>query len=232
MRRWTLALILLSVAFAGRAVGQNQSAARPCQAAPTTQPAGPLFSVTIPRAADISAAIELAARTAGSTLTEAQRQQVTQVFVPLMHRAFDTTFDPTAITQLIIGPAWSGFTDSQRQQVTVALARYISAVLAGRLDSYSGGRIELIGIQRAPAGVVTIMSRVTKPDEKPVRIDILLQERGDSWQIGDIYLYGTYSVVTTLRDEFNAVLRSRGVDGLIAALNDKATALGSSRTPR
>jgi ABC-type transporter MlaC component len=231
MLRWVIVLIVLSVALAGHAVGQSQSADRPCQAAPTAQPAEPRFSVTIPRAADISAAIELAARTAGSNLTEAQRQQLTQVFVPIIHRAFDTTFNPTTLTQLAIGPAWSGFTEAQRQQVTVALARYISVILAEHLDSYSGGRIELIGTQRTPGGV-SIMSRVSKPDGKSVRIDILLQERGDSWLIGDIYLDGTYSVVTTLRDEFNAILRSRGVDGLIAALNDKATALGSSRTPR
>jgi phospholipid transport system substrate-binding protein len=43
--------------------------------------------------------------------------------------------------------------------------------------------------------------------------------------ISDIYLDGAISEVATRRSEFAAILRTDGVDGLIAALNRKADML-------
>ena len=47
----------------------------------------------------------------------------------------------------------------------------------------------------------------------------------ESWLIADIYLDGAISEVATRRSEFAAILKSRGIDGLIAALNRKADTL-------
>ena len=43
--------------------------------------------------------------------------------------------------------------------------------------------------------------------------------------ISDIYFDGAISEVATRRSEFAAILRSDGIDGLIAALNRKADIL-------
>ena len=43
--------------------------------------------------------------------------------------------------------------------------------------------------------------------------------------ISDIYLDGAISEVATRRSEFAAILKSQGIDGLIAALNRKADIL-------
>jgi phospholipid transport system substrate-binding protein len=52
-----------------------------------------------------------------------------------------------------------------------------------------------------------------------------MRKNGDSWLISDIYLDGAISEVATRRSEFAAILRTDGVDGLIAALNRKADML-------
>ena len=43
--------------------------------------------------------------------------------------------------------------------------------------------------------------------------------------ISDIYLDGAISEVATRRSEFAAILKSEGIDGLIAALNRKSNVL-------
>jgi ABC-type transporter MlaC component len=48
---------------------------------------------------------------------------------------------------------------------------------------------------------------------------------GNSWLISDIYLDGAISEVATRHSEFAAILKSQGIDGLIAALNRKADIL-------
>jgi phospholipid transport system substrate-binding protein len=50
----------------------------------------------------------------------------------------------------------------------------------------------------------------------------MMRRNGDGWLISDIYLDGAISEVATRRSEFAAILRSDGIDGLVAALNRKA----------
>ena len=53
----------------------------------------------------------------------------------------------------------------------------------------------------------------------------MMRLNGDSWLISDIYLDSAISEVATRRSEFAAILKTDGIDGLIAALNRKADIL-------
>jgi phospholipid transport system substrate-binding protein len=53
----------------------------------------------------------------------------------------------------------------------------------------------------------------------------MMRRNGESWLISDIYLDGAISEVATRRSEFATILRTDGIDGLIAALNRKADSL-------
>ena len=60
---------------------------------------------------------------------------------------------------------------------------------------------------------------------EPVNVDHMMRRNGNNWLISDIYLDGAISEVATHRSEFAAILKSQGIDGLIAALNRKADIL-------
>jgi phospholipid transport system substrate-binding protein len=135
-----------------------------------------------------------------------------------------STFDLPLMARLAVGPAWAGLSDGQRQQVSEAFGRYISAVYAERFDSYSGEQLQVAGEQPVAAGVI-VHSRIVKADGEPVSIDYLLRQNAGGWQISDVYLDGTISELATRRSEFAAILRSRGIDGLISTLNRKAELL-------
>jgi phospholipid transport system substrate-binding protein len=70
-----------------------------------------------------------------------------------------------------------------------------------------------------------VRSQIIKANGEPVKIDYMMRRSGDSWLISDIYLDGAISEVATRRSEFAAILKSEGVEGLIAALNHKAEML-------
>ena len=53
----------------------------------------------------------------------------------------------------------------------------------------------------------------------------MMRRSGESWLISDISLDGAISEVATRRSEFAVILKSDGIDGLIAALNRKADIL-------
>jgi phospholipid transport system substrate-binding protein len=134
------------------------------------------------------------------------------------------TFDVPTMARLSIGPSWATLTDAQRQQMTESFGRYISAIYADRFDSYSGQKLRVTDEQPAPSGVM-VHSEIVKANGERVKVDYLMRRNGDSWLISDIYLDGAISEVATRRSEFAAILKSGGIDGLIAALNRKADML-------
>jgi phospholipid transport system substrate-binding protein len=134
------------------------------------------------------------------------------------------TFDIPSMTRLSVGPSWTTLTEAQRQQATESFGRYISAIYADRFDSYGGQKLQVTGEQPAPAGVM-VRSQIVKANGEPVNVDYMMRRQGDSWLISDIYLDGAISEVATRRSEFAAILKSQGIDGLIAALNRKADIL-------
>ena len=153
----------------------------------------------------------------GRTLGQSGR--FTQL-APVIRRSFDIA----SMARLSVGQSWTGLTEAQRQQVSESFGRYISAIYADRFDSYDGQKLEVTGEQPAPSGVM-VKSQIIKANGEPVMVDYMMRRSGDGWLIADIYLDGAISEVATRRSEFAAILRTEGIDGLIAALNRKADLL-------
>ena len=139
------------------------------------------------------------------------------------------TFDIPSMARLSVGSSWATLTETQRQQVTESFGRYISAIYADRFDSYTGQKLKVTGEQIKGAGVM-VRSQIVKANGEPVKVDYMMRHSGGSWLISDIYLDGTISELATRHSEFAAILKSKGIDGLIAALNRKADILTATTT--
>ncbi|MBV8894073.1 MAG: ABC transporter substrate-binding protein [Acidobacteria bacterium] len=139
---------------------------------------------------------------------------------PVIRRSFDIA----SMARLSVGPSWASSTEAQRQQITEGFGRYISAIYADRFDSYAGQKLEVTGEQSASSGVM-VKSQIIKANGEPVEVDYMMRHNSEGWLISDIYLDGAISEVATRRSEFAAILKSDGIDGLIAALNRKADVL-------
>ena len=139
---------------------------------------------------------------------------------PVIRRSFDVP----SMARLSVGSSWATLSEAQRQQVTESFGRYVSAIYADRFDSYAGQKLQVTGEQPAAAGVM-VRSQIIKANGEPVNVDYMMRRNGNAWLISDIYLDGAISEVATRRSEFAAILKSEGIDGLIAALNRKADIL-------
>ena len=134
------------------------------------------------------------------------------------------TFDIASMVRLSVGSSWASLTDAQRQQMAESFGRYISAIYADRFDSYAGRKLQVTGEQPNAVGVM-VRSQIVKANGELVKVDCMMRRNGDSWLISHIYLDGAISEVAIRRSEFAAILKSQGIDGLIAALNRKADIL-------
>jgi phospholipid transport system substrate-binding protein len=67
-----------------------------------------------------------------------------------------------------------------------------------------------------------VKSRIVKSDGEPVTLNYMVHDNEVGWQIRDVYETGTISQLATQRSDFTQILRTSGIDGLIAAPNKKA----------
>jgi phospholipid transport system substrate-binding protein len=144
---------------------------------------------------------------------------------PVVPRVFDIPY----MTQLSIGTAWATLPEPQRQQVMQAFERYVTAVYAERFDKYAGERLEVVGEQPTAYGTI-VKTQIIKSDGEPVTLNYLMVNGNGGPQIGDVYLSGTISELAARRADFASTLRTQGVPGLIAALNNKALTLAPPRS--
>ena len=140
-----------------------------------------------------------------------------QKLEPVLLASFDIPF----MARLSIGPLWHQLTTDQKRRAAAAYGRYIGAVYATRFDDYAGERFQVLGEQQIKHGTL-VRTQIIKADGEPVSINYVVHDNDTAWQIRDIYLSGTISELATRRSEFAAILRTTGIDGLIASLNKKA----------
>lgn len=147
-----------------------------------------------------------------------------RLLAPAVKRAFNMPL----MTRLIVGLDWPSLSPTQQRELIAAFTDYSIATYASQFDDYSGERF-VVDPKPAPApdNDVMVKTKLIQSNGQPVQLNYLLRRGQDRWRIIDVYLSGTISQLAERRSEFSAVLRDRGVAGLIATLRAKAKSLAT-----
>ena len=116
---------------------------------------------------------------------------------------------------------WNGWNAKQRQAFLDVYEEYVCAAYATRFSGFSGQEFVTVGSREGPRGQIVVETEVRQPKDRPIRLDYVMLNGGESWGIVDIYLDSAVSEVALRRSEFSAVLGRDGYDGLIEALQSK-----------
>ena len=147
---------------------------------------------------------------------------------PVLKESFNLGF----MARVTTNPYWKKADRDQRARLVDAFTRMTIATYASRFDDYAGERFELLSEREAPRHSVLIKSNIVKKDGEKIAINYLLRQFDGEWRIIDVYLKGSYSELATRKSEYSGILRGKGLDGLIAALDAKVAALAQeSATP-
>jgi len=131
------------------------------------------------------------------------------------------------------GPYWRRAEEADKTALTEAFTRFSVATYADRFDGYSGQRFETLGYRGGQsisdnAAMVVVETQLLSPDHagseeasKPVRLDYVLRKYDDRWGIVDVLLQGSISELAGYRSEYQAVLKDKGMVGLVGILNRK-----------
>lgn len=130
-------------------------------------------------------------------------------------------FDTARMTALAMGRNWRVATPEQQKQLTEQFQTLLIRTYSNALTNYRDNKMDYKPLRMNPGDTdAVVRTEVTRPGQAPVQIDYSMEKTADGWKAYDVVVAGV-SLVTNYRDEFNDLVKSSGVDGLIKVLADK-----------
>jgi len=140
---------------------------------------------------------------------------------------YDKLYDPvlnshdlTKIARIVVGKEWEKLSEAQQQKLVDVFIRLSVASYAHNFKNYSGESFVFDSEEETTRGGVVVHSHLIIPDDKPVKFDYMLKEKGNSWRIINIIANGV-SDLALKRSEYTTILQRDGFDALIAKINEK-----------
>ncbi len=137
----------------------------------------------------------------------------------------DTAFDIPLMAQICAGGYWQTGTDAQRRDLVAAFRRYSISTLATLFDGYSGEKFEVAGKRQGPQGTTMVDTLLHRQGEPDIKITYVARPAEGRWRLIDVIVDVGISELKRRISEFQQVLRTGGLNGLIKLLNDKADQL-------
>ena len=141
-------------------------------------------------------------------------------FRAILRQGFDVDF----IGRFVIGNHWRKASAQQKADYQQLFAEYIVQIYAGRFGGYAGEKLTIA--EEKPAGKkdVVVRTRIDRPSGSPINADWRVRVTDGRYRIIDVIVQGV-SMVMTHRQEFAALIKRNGVDGLIQLLHARVDKL-------
>ena len=143
--------------------------------------------------------------------------------------AIEESHDLPHIAKIVAGRFGDQVTDEQRKQFAETFSELSIATYAAQFDGYSGEKFKTISERKLDNGSVLVQSALTQSNGEKIGFDYVLWQKDGHWRIINIVVDGV-SDLAVKRSEYAGILRSEGMDALIAKLKDKIANYAKSVT--
>ncbi len=134
-------------------------------------------------------------------------------------------FDLNRMIRVATGGFWRKASPEQQADLLKAFERLSISTYAAQFDGFSGQVFKTVGEKPGPQKTVLVSTRIISPGGDPAKLTYVLKQTKGQWLIADVLLDDSISQLAVRRSEFRGVLKSRGVDGLLDVLKNKAAGL-------
>ena len=130
-------------------------------------------------------------------------------------------FDTTRMTALAMGRNWRAASPEQQKELAEQFKTLLIRTYSNALTNYRDNTMSYLPLRANPGDTeVVVRTAVSKPGQAPIPLDYSMEKTPNGWKCYDVVVAGV-SLVTNYRDEFNDIVKSSGVDGLIKTLVTK-----------
>lgn len=130
-------------------------------------------------------------------------------------------FDFPRLTSEVLSQAWLSASPAQQRRLTDEVRTMLVQTLAVTLTSITDEKIVLDrSFVRPDAKEATVRCKVLSPGDESAGLEFELVRKGADWKAYEMRIGGV-SLTAMYREQFAPVVRRRGIDGLISALEEK-----------
>jgi phospholipid transport system substrate-binding protein len=128
----------------------------------------------------------------------------------------DAAVDLELLARLALGRHWNAASEKQRREYLELFRAYALQGLTSAFATYAGlQRFVVLGSSAAGDGDILVKTDLhLEPGRPPYHVDWRVRQRGDRFVVVDVIAEGV-SLLITNREEFNSIIGSSGIDGLL-----------------
>ncbi len=145
-----------------------------------------------------------------------------------LRNLFRQNFDVPAISRFVLGKHWRGASTAERQDFVDAFEEMNTRQFLAMVGKFSEEMFSVVKVQQdaAKPNLSFVSTKIAQSEGEPISAVWRIRNNDGHYKILDIVVEGV-SMAITLRHEYGAVVKSDGVDGLIANMREKNAELAT-----
>jgi phospholipid transport system substrate-binding protein len=144
-----------------------------------------------------------------------------------LKEAVEHHFDFGSMARSALGYHWRDLADDERKQFVDLFTRFIEASYIGKIESYTGQKIEYVKQISEGSDFAQVNTNVLQNGKDPISVNYRLKFEDGEWKVYDV-LIDNISIVGNYRNQFNRVINNKGYDVLVADMQAKQESLDKS----
>jgi phospholipid transport system substrate-binding protein len=132
------------------------------------------------------------------------------------------------IGRFAVGKFWRQMSADQQQQYQQLFEEWILKTYSIRFGGYSDETVNVLKTIKAGQTDVFVRTKIKSSSGRALKVDWRVRNIKDNYKIIDVVVEGV-SMLVTQKAEFGAVLRQRGIDGLIGILRSQLDRLAAAK---
>ena len=142
--------------------------------------------------------------------------------------SIENSFYLPIMVQIATGSFWRKASPKQQEQLIRVFGDVSVGTYANRFSGFSGQSFQTKETREGPQKTILVDTVLKNPSGSDVDLTYVCREIKGAWRIIDVLLGPGISELAVRRAEYRRILKSDGIDGLIATLKRKARGLRSS----
>lgn len=124
------------------------------------------------------------------------------------------------MTASAVGPAWRQATPEQQKKLQDEFKTLLVRTYAGALTQVADETVNVKPLRASPTDTEVIVRTEVRGRGEPIQLDYRLEKTPTGWKIFNLNVLGVW-LVETYRSQFAQEVNAKGIDGLIAALEQR-----------
>ncbi len=135
----------------------------------------------------------------------------------LLAKGFDMPF----LARLALGRDFRNLSPAQQSDYEELFNQYVLTTYSRRFTEFKGIQLKIEGAETISDDDLVVTTEIKSENGPPAKVDWRIRERNDEPKVIDVVIEGV-SMVISQRQEFQSIVQSKGLDGLMAVLRARS----------